>query len=205
MTDEEYLFRQTEREAKRTARGAYAKKGGSKSKKCTLPSDHLTAKEKKGMNGKVMEYKTKGCSWKEFKYYPSDVRNHIFNVYASHGATLTDVARYLGVDASGLRNYLERHTEISVNFRNGRGEKDSTPEWTSFIREKENEEPETAAFEAEETEKPTVKLPVMVTPDGGRLRFTGDICRICVALSAMLAPDKTYSIGVEFAEVKHEQ
>ena len=58
MTDEEYLFRQTERETKRTARGAAAKKCGSKSKKCSLPSDYLSAKQRKGLNGKVMEYKS---------------------------------------------------------------------------------------------------------------------------------------------------
>lgn len=202
MTDEEYLFRQTEREAKRTARGAYAKKGGSKSKKCSLPSDYLTAKEKKGMNGKVMEYKTKGVTWHEFKYYPVDVRNHILNTYASHGATLSDAARYLGISAEALRSYLNRHKSISVNFRNGKGCKSASPEWTSWIREKETEEPQTEEPVVEETVKPTVKMPVMVTPDGGRLRFTGDISRICVALSAMLDPDKIYSIGVEFAEAK---
>lgn len=38
---------------KRTARGAYYKKNGSKSKRCTLPSDYLTAAERRKLNGEV--------------------------------------------------------------------------------------------------------------------------------------------------------
>ncbi len=38
---------------KRIARGAYHKKNGSKSKGCTLPSDYLTAAQKRKLNGEV--------------------------------------------------------------------------------------------------------------------------------------------------------
>ena len=41
---------------KRIARGAYHRKNGSKSKRCTLPSDYLTAAEKRKLNGEVMDY-----------------------------------------------------------------------------------------------------------------------------------------------------
>ena len=38
---------------KRIARSAYHRKNGSKSKRCTLPSDYLTAAEKRKLNGEV--------------------------------------------------------------------------------------------------------------------------------------------------------
>ena len=43
---------------KRIARGASHMKRGSKSKKCTLPSDYLTAAQKRRLNGPVSTYKT---------------------------------------------------------------------------------------------------------------------------------------------------
>lgn len=52
MTNETYTFIETNRDRKTTARSASHKKGGSKSKKCTLPSDHLTEAQKRKLNGK---------------------------------------------------------------------------------------------------------------------------------------------------------
>lgn len=51
MTNETYTFIETNRDRKTTARSASHKKGGSKSKKCTLPSDHLTEAQKRKLNG----------------------------------------------------------------------------------------------------------------------------------------------------------
>lgn len=44
LSDEEYTFRQDIKEKKSIGRGAFAKKNGSKSKKCTLPYEYLTKK-----------------------------------------------------------------------------------------------------------------------------------------------------------------
>lgn len=56
MTDAEYLFRRDSADKKATARSANKRVSGAKSKKCTLPSDYLTAAQKKktergGKNG----------------------------------------------------------------------------------------------------------------------------------------------------------
>ena len=45
MTDAQYLFVSDSREKKSVARSAVHRKGGRKSKKCTLPSDSLTEKQ----------------------------------------------------------------------------------------------------------------------------------------------------------------
>lgn len=55
MTDAEYLFKLTERERKRNARGAKNKiKGGGGAVR--LPSDNLTKKEREAMNGETVTY-----------------------------------------------------------------------------------------------------------------------------------------------------
>lgn len=61
---------------KRTASGAYHLKRGSRSKKCTLPSDYLTARQRKGLNGEVETYNlTEALGWKEFKKLPNDLKS----------------------------------------------------------------------------------------------------------------------------------
>lgn len=55
--------------------GAFHKVKGSKSKRCTLPSDNLTPAQKRKMNGPVKEYELhKAMSWKEFKALPVDLQ-----------------------------------------------------------------------------------------------------------------------------------
>ena len=50
MTDAEYVFQQDVKERKKMKTGAMHRKCGSKSKKCTLPSDYLTPSQKKKLN-----------------------------------------------------------------------------------------------------------------------------------------------------------
>ena len=62
MNDEKYAFIEDVTERKSIARGAFHKKGGAKSNKCTLPSDYLTRKEREKMNGEVK-------TWNLNKFY----------------------------------------------------------------------------------------------------------------------------------------
>lgn len=75
MTDAEYTFHQDIREKKRIGRGSFNKKCGSRSKKCTLPSDYLTRKEKEKMNSEPETWTlTRYYSFAEFKDMPSDIK-----------------------------------------------------------------------------------------------------------------------------------
>lgn len=73
-SDEQYLFEQDSREKKNVARGArhtrtHCGKGGA----VKFPSDYLSAKERKAMNGKVETYRMNSpISWKEFKSWPDE-------------------------------------------------------------------------------------------------------------------------------------
>lgn len=76
MTDEKFTFISDVREKKRIARGNYNKrthagKGGS----VKFPSDYLTQKELKAMNGEVKSYRLNGpMNWQEFKALPDDIK-----------------------------------------------------------------------------------------------------------------------------------
>ena len=71
MNDFEYEVRQK----KQLSRNAIYKKGGSKSKKCSLPSDHMTKAEWKRRNGKVEGYSlNKPLTFKEWSAMPDDIQ-----------------------------------------------------------------------------------------------------------------------------------
>lgn len=89
---------------KRIARGAAAKKNGSKSKKCTMPSDYLTAAQKKKLNGdvKTMNIK-KAITKEEFERYPDDIKKlYILTVREMFGASNGEIADMLGYERTKI-------------------------------------------------------------------------------------------------------
>lgn len=77
MTDEKYIFTETERERKRTARGVHNKRShAGRGGRMKTPSDYLSRKERNKMNGDVNTYKlNEPMSWKEFKRMPDDIQS----------------------------------------------------------------------------------------------------------------------------------
>ena len=77
MTDEKYIFIETERERKRTARGVHNKRShAGRGGRVKTPSDYLSRKERDKMNGDVNTYKlNEPMSWKEFKRMPDDIQS----------------------------------------------------------------------------------------------------------------------------------
>ena len=74
---------------KRIAHGASHMKRGSKSKKCTLPSDYLTAAQKRRLNGPVSTYKLdEPMKWESFKTMPEDLqKKYILNLQETYQTT----------------------------------------------------------------------------------------------------------------------
>ena len=112
MTDLEYLYKQDIREKKSVGRGSFHKKNGSKSKKCTLPSDHLTRKEKMAMSGECKTYDMrKFYTYEEFKQFPDDIRlqylNSLINRYDVTIAAIAD--ELFHITPTGLYKYLRKH------------------------------------------------------------------------------------------------
>lgn len=105
MEDAEYIFNQTSAERKRVGRGDYYKKrkGG---RYVRLPSDNLTEKEKRALNGKCVTYNlNRPASWKGFKTWPQDVQIEYLKKLDDMGATTYDMAKMFGCGYSTLARH----------------------------------------------------------------------------------------------------
>lgn len=75
MDDAEYVFRQDIRDKKSIGRGTFHRKCGAKSKKCTLPSDRLTRKEREKMNSEITSWQMSAFyDYATFKTMPTDIQ-----------------------------------------------------------------------------------------------------------------------------------
>lgn len=172
MTDEEYVFKQTERERKRDGRGAFNKKrqGG---KTVRFPSDYMTKKERESMNGDIKTWKEKEFyTYEEFKKLPQDVQiRHLNSVMTRFNCGLKTIADVeFSTDAQTIRGYLENNglkqwintpkRGGSVAERNKAREKLAeavkiarNAEQEEPVEEKAPEKPVEAVFQAEESER----------------------------------------------------
>ena len=106
---------------KRLASQAKYRKNGSKSKKCSLPSDGMTLKQWKERNGEVMTYNlNEPMEWKSFKKLPVDIqRLYLENLRDNYGANAKVVAEKLfGITPNAFSAYTRKHS-VSVFSRNG--------------------------------------------------------------------------------------
>lgn len=134
MTDAKFLFKKQEIESKRIARGSFNKKGGSRSKRCTLPSDRLTEKERKKLNGPCITYNlNKPMKASEFKAMPTDMaKKYLAKLAEEHGARSMDVAEMLGYSKGGFSNILHELYKGDSPFKDIRRHEVSR-EWLEFI------------------------------------------------------------------------
>lgn len=109
------------KQKKSIARGAYSRKCGSKSKKCSLPSDNLTAAQKRRLNGPVLSYAiNQPMSWDAFKAMPTDLQQaHIDYIQNRFEIGVAAIERHeLGVGPTTLRNHLKTR---GIQFRRFQG------------------------------------------------------------------------------------
>lgn len=90
---------------KRIARGAAARKCGSKSRRCTLPSDYLTDAQKKARNGKMSTYNlSKPMTYEQFKLMPRDLqREYLLKLRNDMHASTRVIAQMFGCSDETVR------------------------------------------------------------------------------------------------------
>ena len=120
-------------EKKRIARGARARKCGSKSRKCTLPSDYLTAAQKKGLNGKVRTYNLSGpMTYNTFRAMPDDLqKEYLLKLRNEMDATLTAMGKMMQCSPETVRQALMRHG-IPTNIK--RMSFESKLRWDAWLK-----------------------------------------------------------------------
>lgn len=124
MNDYEYDFVTDSANKKNIARSARStrthcgKRGAVK-----LPSDYMTKKELKAMNGNVINYKSlKGpMSWEDFKELPDDLKKeYIRSIRDRFGAPDKSIAEMLGVSGGRFGLYV-RDLGLGLGKDNGNG------------------------------------------------------------------------------------
>lgn len=118
-----------------TGRSAVHRKNGSKSKRCSLPSDRLTEAQRKKMNGEVVTYQMKRpVSWTEFKEMPQDIRNNYLNgLIEEYGVTATQISEMFGMNKRTFYSSIKKQCP-SISFKKGsKMPKDKRSAWESFV------------------------------------------------------------------------
>lgn len=139
MTDAAFCFNDTNRERAIVKRSACKKKNGSKSKKCSLPSDKMTKKEIEKMSGPVQTWKmTEFYSWEEFKQMPKDIQaeylNYIIDKYGVGIGTIS--AAVFEKSRTTLVKYIEKNglkDKITKAGREGESGKRSAASFKAIV------------------------------------------------------------------------
>lgn len=139
---------------KRVASSARHRVNGVKSKKCSLPSDHLTPKQWKERNGSVMSYNlNQPMRWAEFKEMPADIKKmYIENLIEKHGATGGSIAQMLGISPSAFSHHVV-NAKLGIKFDPARRSKEKRIAWQHFLGE--------SAEEKEVQPVDVVEVPIM--------------------------------------------
>ncbi len=204
MQDETYTFIQTVRDRKTVAHSARYRKVGSKSRKCTLPSDYLTAAEKKRRNSAVQTYTMNTPhTKKELDSWPVDLRTkYIANLIERYCPANKDLGEMLGVSETTACTYLRK-----LGLRNPI--RPTRAQQLAFLRFCEPmPEPEPIPVPAVEPEPDTTvvmlappihKPAAPVTYDNIALTFTGtadDLIRVIQTGPIHLAGADTYTFTI---------
>jgi hypothetical protein len=193
VKDEEYLFYSDARDKKNIARSARNQRThNGKRGRVKLPSDYLTKKELKAMNGAVESYKLNNpMTWAEFKRMPDDLKeSYIKLLRKRYNVPDSQIAEMLGVHKVTLCNFFKTMGLAKGGKRSGteNWDKEGWLAWTQDITvtaeaNEDNQEAETCTQEDEvaeaiheECEEPVceaVAEVVQAVPVGGELTFEG--------------------------------
>lgn len=105
MNDITYTFNQTSKERKALVPSTMKRTNGSKSHRCTLPSDLLTPAQQRKLNGPVHKYSlSEPMSWEYFKAMPRDLQaEYLSDLCERFGVGSSTISRLLfGLSHSGL-------------------------------------------------------------------------------------------------------
>jgi len=121
MNDAEFVFNQTSFERKRIARGSYNKvRAGGRNVK--MPSDYLSRKEKRELNGEVKSYNlSKVMNWGEFRGMPLEIQQEYLDGIARRfpGIPNTLIAEAMKTTRSAFSVYLSNR-KMSVHQPGGK-------------------------------------------------------------------------------------
>lgn len=217
MNDFDYEVKQR----KALARNAIHRKSGSKSKKCSLPSDHMTKAEWKRRNGKVESYSlNKPMTYAEWKSLPDDLEREYYDTLREkYNVNKSAFQSMLGCARTTMLHELDRLGYEKEGFGTaGKQAKMSgkeMEEWGKFLyirypeqkKAQEQERKTEPTPEPKAEEKRDEKLAEIPKPRLDSLSFVINGANKQIELSiqdwlAML-PIGTYSVSIQITRNNH--
>lgn len=209
---------------KRIARGAAARKCGSKSRRCTLPSDYLTDAQKKARNGKMSTYNlSKPMTYEQFKLMPRDLQREyllklrndmhassrvIAQMFGCSYETVRVVIRDLGINTGGKKIYMNLDQLLRWNNWLS-GDAANTPVAVTEPETETEAEAETISVAAEETEDASAPVNNDASTEeikcaallGGKLNLRGTASEILSRLAIVFdaESDAQMFVSVKFS------
>lgn len=161
MNDFEYDVKQK----KDIARSAAHRVCGSKSTKCSLPSDHLTAAQKRALNGPVVSVNLKSpMTWRSFKALPNHLqREYICYMKDTYGTSDRMLGDMFGVSDASV-NIVRNRLGIASFGKGYMPTKATKLAWAEFIAPKTTETAAETETTAEDVEDAEIELPTRCDP-----------------------------------------
>ncbi len=204
MKDEKYLFVSDSINKKRTARGAHNR--GSHGGKVKMPSDFLSKKELKSMDGECKTYRlNEPMSWEEFKALPDDLKvSYINAIRIRFGASDSEIFRMFGVDQrKGAYDFAALNLGRGRNSTKLKFNQEAWSKWRAGIKVEADIEDDSSVFNAKaiiadeepvEAPEPVVmSLPTNKTrvyPLSGHMTLRGTAEEIGSVIAEMLGGGK---------------
>lgn len=205
---------------KRIARGASARKCGSKSRRCTLPSDYLTDAQKKARNGKMSTYNlSKPMTYEQFNLMPRDLqREYLLKLRNDMHASARAIALMFGCSGETVRCAIHE-LGIGTDGKKMVMSRDQLTRWNNWLSgdaantpvsvtepETEAETISTAAGETQPVNEPAecaelTEAPHYASLTSGKLNLRGTASEILSRLAVVLEAesDAQMFVSVKFS------
>lgn len=150
MNDIEFILKEDIKKKKQAGSGYRYKKNGSKSKKCSLPSDNLSKKELNKMNGECKVYNlSEKMNYSNFCAMPFDLQvKYLEMLRDKFGANQTDIAKMMNVAPSTLASHRYKFLNNKPVFPSSNRSRLDKDAWNRFINGEKAED--TVAAEPDE-------------------------------------------------------
>lgn len=182
------------------------KKNGSKSKRCSLPSDNMTQAQWKKRNGAVVEYRLdKPLSFEGFKQLPVDLRKkYIKTLQTEYGASLTAITHMLGVSKGTAYNFITK--DLGITFEPGAPSAENRQRWKAFLQSVDYAEPEASDPEPKNESLDTVESVAterQMKMNGLTLTFVGliDANAIANSLRLVLGDNAEGTVRIDISDL----
>lgn len=208
MNEAAYAFVSTSKERKQLGQSARKRVTG-KSKYVTMPSDNLTPKERKELNGKLSTYEMdKPHTYLELLAFPKDIRKeYLQGIMDKYHPSINDLA--YSMLHCGRNTALELLKGLGVNWERSYRNATQKFEWRVFLGE--NITPPEPEPVREDVKTPDMSFATVLQPPSmGRiehlsLHVAGKPMQVSHSLPLILDPNKTYYFSINITEMEDKK